>query len=279
MELRKNKHISYAKLLAKYLKTHRFETYIVGGYLRDILLNRKPHDIDLATNATPDQIKTVFGSLPFSVTSTGEEFGTLTIYHRELNQALEITTYRKDINTDGRHAQITYAATIEEDLSRRDFTINSLAYNLNTNVLLDLFHGMSDIDLKIIRTIGNPYERFKEDYLRMLRATRFTALDLDMTIHPSTKDAIQDLALNIHAGKNKKISVDRQREELLKGMAYPFPSKMINAMKETGLLNQILPELCGAIGVTQNTHHNIYRHKRTKKYYIKEQNTFIEVFK
>jgi tRNA nucleotidyltransferase/poly(A) polymerase len=254
-------------IAAKTLLKEGYEVYVVGGAVRDMYMNRKSHDIDLATNATPQNMIDLFTINELPVIDIGAEFGTVAVI---LNgEQVEITTYRKDIKTDGRKVEVEFADSIEEDLARRDFTINSLAINYESGNLLNLYGGIVDIESRVVKAIGDPHARFLEDHLRMLRACRFTAIDLLMTIEPNTKDAIIDLSSYIHTAKGGKVTTERQREELLKGMSYPFPSNMIDAMKNTGLLFQILPELHATIGVLQNKHHTIYKHKVTGEFYVK----------
>jgi len=253
--------------VAKELLSEGFQVYIVGGAVRDKYMNRRASDVDLASNATPQEMLDLFSSKNYTIVNIGAEFGTVAVIIDK--EQVEITTYRRDVKTDGRKVEVEFATTIEEDLARRDFTINTLAINYSTGDLLDLFNGIDDIKNRIVRAVGDPYKRFFEDHLRMLRACRFTALDLYVTIEPSTFDAIQDYSLYIHTTSGGKVTAERQRQELLKGMSYPFPSNMIESMRKTGLLKHVLPEVYNTVGVTQNKHHNIYRHKTTGQFYVK----------
>lgn len=265
--------ITLAKTASQILNNNNFECFAVGGYIRDILLGKTPSDIDLATNAKPQTVLEIFNSInEFKVYDVGgEKFGTVIISNNNLKTSLEITTYRKDINCDGRKATIEFSDSIYEDLSRRDFTINALAMNLLTGKVIDPYNGISHIKSKHIETVGNPYERFKEDYLRMLRACRFMALDKDMSIEHKTFNAIKDLAEN-----TTKISPERVRMEIMKAMSYPIPSNMINLMQTTGLLQFIFPELVKNIGIEQNKHHNIYMCKNCEKLKIINNNNELE---
>lgn len=228
-----------------------FKAYIVGGYLRDLYLGREALDIDLATNAKPQDIEALFSN--FVVYDAGKNFGTLGIYSKGVELAVEVTTFRKDLRCNGRRAVVEFSDTIDEDLKRRDFTMNALAQDLETGEILDPYGGQSDISHKVIRTVGNADERFREDHLRMLRACRFMALDTDMSIAPDTFNSIRRNARQI-----RRISAERLRMELMKGMKYPVPSNMIHTMKSTGLLKLVLPELQNAVGVEQNRHHCVY---------------------
>jgi len=171
------------KYIAKPFIKNNFEIYLVGGILRDIILGRSSSafEYDLATNATPEEVIKLFPH----VIPTGIKHGTVTVIHRKIHY--EITTFRADGKyTDGRHPDaVSYSKTIDEDLKRRDFTINAFAYNLKTYKFIDNFNGLSDIKDKIIRTIGNPDDRFQEDGLRLMRAIRFAAV-LNFNINEKT---------------------------------------------------------------------------------------------
>lgn len=174
------------KLIIDRLMENGFEAGLVGGCLRNIILNLPVKDYDIATSATTEEMKTIFSDL--TIISLGEKFGTLIIVVEGEN--IEVTTFRKESNyQDNRHPdQVEFIKTIEEDLKRRDFTINALYYNHRTG-LIDLFQSTKDLENKIIRAVGNPTERFKEDSLRILRGLRFAAR-LDFKIEDNTKKAI-----------------------------------------------------------------------------------------
>ena len=170
--------IDFSKTLEKLSQLffkNNYELYMVGGAVRDILMNKTPHDYDFATNATPDQMLKMAEESNIEVIPTGIKYGTVTF--RIDNQSFEITTYRKDSNySDGRRPdQVTFSTNILDDLSRRDFTVNAIALNMLSNVTeyVDPFKGRKDIENKVIRTVGDPVERFTEDGLRILRAIRF----------------------------------------------------------------------------------------------------------
>lgn len=228
-----------------------FETYIVGGCVRNLLLRRMPKDWDITTNASPEQIEKIF---PDSVYEN--EFGTVAVKTKSENpnlKIIEITTFRKEGKySDKRHPdEIKFAKTIEEDLSRRDFTINAMAMNLKNTQhdLIDPFNGQKDLQKKLIKTVGNAKERFSEDGLRLMRAIRF-ACELDFKIEQETLSAIKD-----NASLLTFISKERIRDELIKIINSPQAAKGILLLQENNLLKQIIPELEKGIGVTQNKHH------------------------
>lgn len=259
----------FAKTLGLMLMQQGFKAYVVGGYLRDLHLEREASDIDLATNATPSQVESIFSR--FLVYDAGKNFGTLGVWSHEYQLAAEITTFRKDLQCDGRRAIVEFSDTIDEDLGRRDFTINAMAMDLGTHMIFDPFNGRYDIKYKTIRTVGDADERFQEDYLRMMRACRFMALDPHMEIATATLDAIRR-----NARKIQRISAERLRMELLKGMGYSVPSNMIHSMRTAGLLKFILPELHDAIGVDQNRHHCLYICKECGKLHTIATDSFEE---
>ena len=189
------------------------ELYLVGGSVRDLLLGKEPKDYDLTTNASIEEIREICAKLNLKTFDSGVKHGTLTIIDDFYKISYECTVYRKDGKyTDGRHPdEVTFTSSLEEDLKRRDFTINSFAYNLLTKELVMLDEAyLKDLELGIIRTVGNPIDRFSEDALRMLRALRFAA-QLNFTIQRDTFAAIKELAPKIAL-----ISKERIRDELTK---------------------------------------------------------------
>lgn len=185
------------------LNSSGFEAYIVGGCVRDSVMGRTPDDWDITTNAPPDMIKPVFGK----VIETGIKHGTVTVVVN--GSRFEVTTYRIDGSyEDNRHpSSVRFTSSLKADLSRRDFTVNAMAYHPKTGCI-DPFNGIADIGDRLIRTVGNPDERFKEDALRMLRAVRFSSR-LDFSIHEDTLKSISDNNLLIG-----NISKERVRDEL-----------------------------------------------------------------
>lgn len=238
-----------------------FEAYIVGGCVRDILLSKEPKDWDITTNAKPEQIRKNFPDSFYE-----NKFGTVTVKSGSKKPNLseiELTTYRIEGKySDMRHPDtVKFAKTLEEDLGRRDFTINSMAIGfkpqintkyqvLNTKyVLIDLFGGRDDLKNKLIRAVGEPSDRFEEDALRMMRAVRL-ATELGFSIEDKTFSAIKN-----NAELMKHIAQERIRDELFKIIATRNAYNGIYLLKGTGLLRIILPELAEGIGVTQNKHH------------------------
>lgn len=225
---------------------HGHEAYIVGGCVRDLLRKVEPKDWDITTNAKPQEIQKIFPKSFYA-----NKFGTVTV------DDVEITTYRIDEKySDKRHPdKIHFAKTIEEDLARRDFTINALALSLNEK-LIDLFNGQKDLKNKIIRAVGKPEQRFNEDALRILRAVRF-ATTLNFSIEPKTLKAIKK-----NAGWLQAISKERIRDELIKIIESKQPQNGIELLQKAGLLKYILPELEKGIKVGQNKGHiyDIYEH-------------------
>ena len=237
------------------LKMAGFESYLVGGCVRDLILNKKPKDWDFTTNAKPEEILKIFERSFYD-----NKFGTVGVITESEDETLkvvEITTYRKEGKySDKRHPdEIKFADKLEEDLKRRDFTINALALEIKSKipqpefVLIDLFNGVKDLKNKIIRAVGEPDERFNEDALRLMRAVRFAA-ELDFEIEEKTKEAIKKNAHLIEL-----IAKERIRDELIKILESTHPKKGIELLEEVGLLQFIIPELRKGIGVTQNWAH------------------------
>lgn len=244
----------YVKLIMNRLEEKGYMAYIVGGSIRDILLDKIPSDYDIATNALPDNIEDIFSDMKrFNV---GKKFGTIVISQEEGD--VEVTTFRVDGSyIDGRRPEgVSFSSNIADDLSRRDFTINAMAYNYNTGII-DPYYGREDLKSKTIKTVGNPEERFKEDYLRILRAVRFST-QLDFTIEKSTFDAGKKYGQNI-----SKISMERITAEFFKILLCEKPSNGIRIMEDMKILNIVLPEIIPAIGFEQkNPHHewDVYNH-------------------
>jgi len=227
------------------------EICLVGGAVRDMLRGKKSHDWDLATNATPEEVTAIFKNIQpkASVIPTGIKHGTVTVLYR--GESIEITTYRTEGGyTDGRRPdQVRYTTHIEEDLSRRDFTMNAIALRLPRGEKIDPFGGEADIKAGIIRCVGKAAERFAEDGLRPLRAVRFAA-QLAYDLEPGTLAAIPG-ALEISA----KVSAERVRDEIEKIIASDKPSRGFLLMEQTGLLSLFLPELAACRGIDQKGYH------------------------
>lgn len=237
------KHVKY---IIETLEQNGYEAYAVGGCVRDSILGREPNDWDITTSADPYEVKKLFSH----TIDTGLQHGTVTIMLEHVGY--EVTTYRIDGDyEDSRHPkEVTFTKSLEEDLKRRDFTVNAMAYN-DRDGLIDLFQGMDDIQKKVIRCVGNAEERFTEDALRIMRAIRFSA-QFGYEIEPETKKAIVKLAPNL-----KNISAERIREELIKLLVSEHP-EYIRIAYETGITAQILPELDVCMETKQNTPHHMY---------------------
>ena len=233
-------------LIIKNLQRPGYDAYAVGGCVRDSILNRKPEDWDITTSAKPEQVKRIFRR----TVDTGIEHGTVTVLIGK--DGFEVTTYRVDgLYEDGRHPkEVTFTSRLEEDLKRRDFTINAMAYN-DDERLVDAFGGMRDLNYHLIRCVGDPKERFSEDALRILRAVRFSA-QLAFPIEPETAEAIKSLAPNL-----EKISAERIQAELVKLLVSDHPERIQDAC-ELGITKVVLPEWDDMVGVKQNTPHHKY---------------------
>ena len=242
------KHFSVPPLLkeiSSYFHNAGFSVYLVGGAVRDSLLHKPASDWDIATDATPLEVMRLFKkTIP-----TGIEHGTVTVIYKKKH--IECTTFRAEAGyADGRHPDsISYAATIEEDLSRRDFTMNAIAVSLPGGAVIDPFNGTADIQSGCIRTVGAPLDRFLEDGLRPMRAVRFAA-QLNFAIDTGTAAAIPH-ALHITA----KIAVERFRDEFNKMLVSSNPLIGLRLMEQTGLLALFLPELARCRGVEQKGFH------------------------
>lgn len=228
------------------LQAKGYEAYAVGGCVRDSILGCKPDDWDITTSATPWQVKEIFNR----TVDTGLQHGTVTVLMG--NYAHEVTTYRIDGDyEDGRHPkEVTFTASLEEDLKRRDFTINAMAYN-DKSGLIDLYGGIEDLQRKCIRCVGNAEERFKEDALRIMRALRFSA-QLDFGIDQETYDAVRELSPTL-----AKISAERIATELTKLLVSGHPEYIQHAY-DTGITKVILPEFDAVMETPQNNPHHCY---------------------
>lgn len=234
------------KKIIRTIEDAGYEAYAVGGCVRDSLLNRKPDDWDITTSAKPLQIKSLF----CHTIDTGLIHGTVTVMLDR--EGFEVTTYRIDGEyEDSRHPkEVTFTAELAEDLKRRDFTINAMAYNDSCG-LIDLFGGISDIESKTIRCVGNPRERFKEDALRMMRAVRFSA-QLGYRIDGETKAAVREMSENL-----RNISAERIMTELVKLIVSPHP-QYLGICYETGITAVIFPEFDRCMETGQNNPHHCF---------------------
>ncbi len=230
------------------LTESKFEAYLVGGCVRDLLLGKAPKDWDITTNANPEEIQKVFFDSFYE-----NDFGTVGVKTGSDDPTLaviEVTPYRIESKySDKRHPdQVKFAKKLEDDLSRRDFTVNAIAMSRD-GAVVDLFRGQSDLENKTIRAVGEPEERFDEDALRIMRAVRL-ASELDFSIEDKTRDAIEK-----KVGLLEFISKERIRDEFIKLIESDSPDRGIEEMHELGALKHVLPELEEGIGVTQNKDH------------------------
>ncbi len=230
-----------AEHICRTLRQAGFQAYFVGGCVRDLLLERKPADYDVATDAAPGRVQELFAhSL-----AVGAQFGVVIVY--EDDAEVEVATFRSDIGySDGRHPdKVVYARSPEDDVQRRDFTINGLLLDPEKKEVLDFVGGRADLAAKTIRAIGEPARRFEEDKLRMMRAVRFAAR-FEYKIEPHTFSAIQE-----HAAKIHQVSTERLRDECTKLLTEGAARRGFELLNETGLLAQVLREISKMKGVEQ----------------------------
>lgn len=251
--------------LCEKLRNSDHEAYVVGGAIRDMVMNREPHDWDIATDATPEQVKKALsGYDDYRVIDTGILFGTVTaLVNREDGECdkYEITTYRNDGRyLDGRHpADVGFSALLDDDLDRRDFTMNAMAWDPLTEELYDPHGGKDDIQAMVIRTVAHPRERFSEDGLRCLRAIRFAAqlgFILSEDIFPAIRQSISTF---------EKVSMERVSAEFMKMFSCAssvYLARALTYMMECGIIDSLIPEFGPTIGMTQNVYHglDVYDH-------------------
>jgi poly(A) polymerase len=236
--------------IARTLRENGYSAYLVGGCVRDLLLNREPADYDIATSATPQEVIGVFPQ----TYAVGAQFGVVLVPVRRDtsdgerdNYAIEVATFRSDgAYSDGRHPeQVQFSNEARMDVQRRDFTINGLLLDPDTREVLDYVGGRQDLERGIVRTIGEAHQRFAEDKLRMLRAVRFAAR-FEYTIHEQTLAAIRELAPQIH-----QVSRERVRDEILKMLTEGHARRAFELLDQTNLLEPVLPEIKKMQGVQQ----------------------------
>src|SRR5258707_2532205 len=239
-----------ATRIARTLREHGYSAYLVGGCVRDLLLNRDPADYDVATSATPHQVISIFPK----TYAVGAQFGVVLVPVRRDtadgerdNYAIEVATFRSDgAYSDGRHPdEVKFSKDARLDVQRRDFTMNGLLLDPDTAEVLDYVGGREDLHRGIIRTIGEAHQRFAEDKLRMLRAVRFAAR-FGYTIDEKTFAAIRELAPQIH-----QVSRERVRDEILKMLTEGHARRAFELLDQTNLLEQVLPEIKKMQGVAQ----------------------------
>mgnify|MGYP000793136968 FL=1 len=228
------------------LQLHGFEAYAVGGCVRDSILGREPGDWDITTSAMPEETKALFDK----TFDTGIEHGTITVLLN--HEGYEVTTYRIDGKyEDSRHPkEVTFTRNLKEDLLRRDFTINAMAYN-DKDGIVDIFGGMQDLEKHMIRCVGNARERFSEDALRILRGVRFAA-QLGFEIDEETKEGMKLLAPTL-----ENISAERIQVELVKMLTSDRP-ELIRTAYELGITKVFLPEFDRMMETKQETLHHMY---------------------
>lgn len=221
--------------IARRLEAAGYEAWCVGGAVRDAILGHPDLDWDLATSATPDEVRGVFGKR--RTIPVGIQFGTVGVLD-EQGTMHEVTTFRRDVNTDGRHAEVEFGASLEEDLARRDFTINAIAYSPSRDELRDPFDGRGDLRRRLLRAVGEADERMREDRLRALRAIRFAAR-FGFAIEPATLDAVRRSAPFMN-----RLSAERVHQELQKTMEQVRrPARAFALWKSTGVLATVIPAL------------------------------------
>ena len=236
------------KYMLSVLSAAGHKAYIVGGCVRDALMAREPKDYDVTTRAHPEEVMRLFSA--DKVIDTGSKHGTVTVIHNGTH--IEVTTFRKDANySDGRHPDsVSFSDSIEEDLSRRDFTINAMAYS-ETDGLIDPFDGRSDIALGLIRTVGDPNARFSEDALRILRALRFSSA-LGFDIEEKTKEAILSRKKDIE----ERVSKERIQKELEGILLGEHAEKVLREYSD--VIGIAIPEIIPMVGFDQKTPYHIY---------------------
>jgi tRNA nucleotidyltransferase (CCA-adding enzyme) len=239
-----------ASSVAKELRSAGFEAYLVGGCVRDLLIGRTPKDWDITTNAKPEDIQSVFPESYYT-----NDFGTVGVLRETENESLkiiEVTPYRTESTyTDKRRPDaVQFGDSLEEDLARRDFTINAIALDESKGQLIDPYKGQKDIDLKVLRTVGIAEERFDEDALRLMRAVRLVA-ELNFALDTDTAGAVKTKATNL-----KYVSKERIRDEFIRIINSSQPMMAIVLAQQLGILEYIAPDLIRGIGVDQNQAHS-----------------------
>jgi len=239
------------------LRAAGHEAHLVGGGVRDMLLRRTTADFDVATDARPETVIDLFGH-SFAI-PTGLKHGTVTVVTpASPPRHVEVTTFRGEGEyLDGRRpSSVTYVKSLADDLARRDFTMNAIAFDPLAGVVTDPFDGRGDLGRRLVRAVGDPVARFREDGLRPMRAVR-QAAQLGFEVDAPTRDAIPQ-TLDVF----RKVSAERVRDELLKLLAAPQPSRGLELMRVTGLLGDVIPELLEGVGCTQNRFHkhDVYEH-------------------
>ena len=274
-QINKNKIPKEVIWVCEILSKNNFDSYLVGGCVRDLIISREPKDWDITTNATPDEIINIFGE---ENTVYENKFGTVGIKIKnekeETEKIIEATTYRKEEDYEDfrRPNKVEWGKSIEEDLERRDFTMNAIAYDPIKDILNDTYKGQEDINNKTITCVGNPEIRFNEDALRMLRAIRFSS-ELEFLISSETFNAIFKLANNL-----EKISKERIRDEFIKIIMSKNPMQGLVLSQKLDLLKYISKDLDSAVGIEQNGHHtyDVFEHSIRALNHAVEKNYNLE---
>jgi poly(A) polymerase/tRNA nucleotidyltransferase (CCA-adding enzyme) len=237
--------------VTKALEDGKYEAYLVGGCVRDLITGKSPKDWDITTNATPEEIQGLFTDTYYN-----NEFGTVGVVIEDTQdptlKVVEVTPYRTETTySDARHPDaVAFSDKVEHDLERRDFTVNAIAYRPSKGELIDLFGGSDDLEKKVLRAVGKAEDRFREDGLRIMRAIRLSA-ELGFSIEPETEAAIRETAPVLD-----KIAAERIRDELVKLVMSPRPMEGLLVAQRLHILPHILPELEAAVGVDQNQAHS-----------------------
>ncbi|KKW31662.1 MAG: PolyA polymerase [Candidatus Kaiserbacteria bacterium GW2011_GWC2_52_8b] len=261
------------KNLSQTLKKAGFGAYLVGGCVRDLLIEREPKDWDITTNATPEEIQKLFKETFYE-----NKYGTVGVVTESADprlKVIEITPYRIEGKySNRRHPdEVHFSDKLSNDLKRRDFTINAIAYDVEDDTFVDEHGGREDLARKIIKTVGVPHERFEEDALRMLRAVRISA-ELDFAIDTQTAAGIAT-----HATLLKQISQERIRDELIRILLSPRPMQALYVAQKLGILSSVIPELMAAIGIDQNQAHSydVFEHSLRALQHAADKNWSLEI--
>ena len=239
--------------IVRHFQKEEVPIYVVGGAIRDHFLARQIKDVDLATPAHPEAVQALVQAAGHHtmMDQVAEEHGITFVPDGE--NRIEIATFRRDISSvDGRHSKVVFTHRIDKDLARRDFTMNAMAAELlqggRTGPVIDPFEGLIDLTSKVLRFVGKWEERLEEDFLRIFRFARFTALGLK----PTSLEGIVEFCTE---ERLKKVAVERIREEMMKALGYDQPDKFFRVLQSFGLLEKIFPEMAEGVGCTQNEHH------------------------
>lgn len=230
--------------------------WVVGGAVRDNIMGKTPKDLDFATNYDHKAMAVLLKRMGLVVIpdKTAKSHGIVRVVDRDSGDIIDIARLRRDDTTDGRHAVVSFTDILAEDLERRDFTVNAMACEIDatghTRNFVDLFNGRQDIQNKVVRFVGHPHDRITEDFLRMIRACRFTALDEGWRIADNDRHA-----LKVHAQSITEISKERIRDEIVKALGYDKPSNFFRALHTAGLLAIVFPDLEKGVGCAQNEYH------------------------